>query len=112
MPEEYKVLAQVTAPAATGSGSTGTVLYQVPDSTAAIVKYIAFKPYASLACSITSVTVEQQNPQAVMGAIPLAAGEWAEWDGSLALDQYAALRVYVSKGDDCWITVSGLEITP
>jgi hypothetical protein len=110
MSESYRVLNQVTAAAASGSGSVGTMIYKVPNGMMAIVKSIMFLPVTALPCYITSIAVEAVNPQSSFGPITLGAGEWAEWEGSLALDSLATLRAYLAKGDTCYVTLTGMEM--
>ena len=103
MPETYKVLARGQVTGAT------TAVYNPAAATQAIVKQISFA--ASGGASSFAVTVGAATPRAFIPATPLAAGEWAEWEGSLALTTGDALNLTVPAAMAIDYVVSGVEIT-
>ncbi|HWI69442.1 MAG TPA: hypothetical protein VNS88_13895 [Nitrospiraceae bacterium] len=99
MPEAYKQLAQ-------GSAAVGTTaLYTVPATTSVIVKLITLVPAAAGTFQL------KFGGRAITSAVPLAAGEFAEWDGSLALDTGKLIELVTTLATFDY-TVEGVAITP
>lgn len=98
MAEAYKQLAQgnIVAP--------GGTLYTVPASTSVVVKLITLVPGAAGTFQL------KFGGRAVTQAVALAAGEWAEWDGSLALDTGKLIEVVTTVAAFDY-TVEGVAIT-
>lgn len=102
MPEDYKILAQ-------GNNIASGNIYTVPAGADAIIKQISIVPVTTGGSFRVNAAGRPLIPPITLGI-----GEWAEWEGSLAIGD--AMIVYLGNltnptGGFDYI-VSGVEITP
>jgi hypothetical protein len=102
MPEDYKIMAQ-------GNNAASGNIYTVPAGADAIIKEINIVPVTTGGTFRLNAAGKPLIPQIALGA-----GEWAEWEGSLAIGD--GMMLYISNivnptGGFDYI-VSGVEITP
>ncbi len=101
----YKVLAQTTL-----TGGTDT-LYTVPASTAAIVKTIHVANYSADARTVKLLVGGTGDGNTILPTVSLAAGEFAQWDGTLALETGKTIVGVGSAASSIVVTISGDEIS-
>jgi hypothetical protein len=100
MAEAYKILAS-------GSAAIGTTtLLTVVTAHAYIVKFMSVEPTASAPATFAL----QAGGRNITGPVPLGIDEWAQWEGSLALDAAKTL-VLVTTGAAMDYVVSGVDLS-
>lgn len=107
MAETFKQLAQTLIPAAVA------VIYTVPASTQTIVKHIVVSN--NTASTVTNIFLYHNgtgDTQILLPGLDLAAGEWAEFDGSITMAAADTLQAKAGTDAVLGITVHGMEITP
>ena len=106
MPESYKILGKGTQ-----VGSVGQ-MYAPAAGVQAVVKEMTFLPSPPTTPTTFSVSAGAAPAKTMIPTTPLASGEWAEWQGSLALGPGDALSLTVLASTAVDWIVSGVEITP
>jgi len=105
MAETYKKLAQGQLPATVGT------LYTVPASTTAIVKYITLTNNTAGAQTAQLFHDGTAAAQSILPAISIAAGGWAEFEGTIIMEAADTLSGDSDAATSITYTVYGLELT-
>jgi hypothetical protein len=111
MAETYKVLAQGVKAATAGA----VTMYTVPAATQAVIKFMSFVQDGTSLDARFNVEVDGPANVPGIGQVTLSQNEWAEWEGSLALNAGQVLKLNLLSGTSgaglSAYTISGVEIT-
>lgn len=104
--EAYKKLAQGLIPLAVG------ILYTVPVGAQTIVKHIVItNNTASTVANVYLYHDGTGDTQILLPGVDLAAGEWAEFEGTITMEDSDTLQAKAGTDAVLGITVHGLELT-
>jgi hypothetical protein len=110
MTDTYKVLGQGTKSPGTGA----VTMYTVPAATQAIVKFMSFIQDGNALAATYTIELDAQATPLGFGKVTLQTDEWAEWEGSLAMNAGQVLKlnlVSAAGGGGIIWNISGVEIT-
>lgn len=105
MANTYKKLAQVQAPNSVGA------IYTVPASTQTIIKHIRVVNTSGGAVTIKLWHDGTTDSNTILPAVSIAAGEWAEFDGTILMEASDTLQAEASAATSITLTIYGLEIS-
>lgn len=103
--ETFKKLAQGLIP------STSAAVYTVPAATQAIIKHIIINNNTAGSVTVTLWVGAEADDNLFLAPTALAAGERAEFDGSLVLEAAEVLRHKASTNNVVNIRVDGMELS-
>jgi hypothetical protein len=93
--------------------TTVETVYTVPGSTTTIIKHIVITN--NTAGAVTGITIYHDgnaDVNCILPGVDLAAGEWGEFEGVIAMEAADTLQVKSLTGDDvAAITVYGMEFS-
>jgi hypothetical protein len=93
------------------TGGTDTV-YTVPGVTSTLVKHMSIVNTSTVSGSTVRLWHDgSSNVNLIMPAITIAAGEWAEFEGTITMETGDTLKAEAQIGNVITITVHGVEFT-
>jgi hypothetical protein len=93
------------------TGSTDT-LYTVPGATSALVKHMSIVNTSTISGSTVKLWHDgSANVNLIMPAVTIAAGEWAEFEGTITMETGDTLKAEAQSANIITITVHGVEFT-
>jgi hypothetical protein len=93
------------------TGGTDTV-YTVSGSTSTLIKHMSIVNTSTISGSTVKLWHDgSDNMNLIMPAVTIAAGEWAEFEGTITMEATDTLKAQAAIGNVITITVHGVEFT-
>lgn len=92
-------------------GTSAATVYTVPGSTQAIVKHIRAVNMGGATTSIGLFHDGTAAANRILPDVPLAPGEFLEWDGTILMEAADTLAAIASVATSITLTVYGIEVT-